>query len=110
MLTYRLPLALVVSAGAVGYAVADTSYFELADKLEAGDQIDLGMVRADDGGRLEIYSFHCGTKGELLGVEDLLPGVNNDVRVNVGIGVPGEILAVINKDGEELAYKIFSVE
>jgi hypothetical protein len=110
MFKQKTVLAFAVLIGASGVALADTSYFQQGEKLQAGDQIDVGMVRSEQGGTLEIYSFHCGSKGELLGTEDLLPGVNSDVRVDVGIGVPGEILAVINKDGQEMAYKIFTVE
>ena len=109
MLKTKIALACLLAVGPTGAALADTSYFQMESTIERGDQIDLGTVRADDGGMLEVYSFHCGTKGELLATESLLPGVNENVRLNVGIGTPGEVLAVINKDGTELAYKIFTL-
>ncbi|MFG5381079.1 MULTISPECIES: hypothetical protein [unclassified Yoonia] len=109
MFRIKTTLACLVAIGSAGFAFADTSYFQLDHTIEAGDQIDLGTVRADDGGTLELYSFHCGTKGELLATESLLPGVNENVRMDVGLGAPSEVLAVINKDGQELAYQIFTL-
>ncbi|MEM9787929.1 MAG: hypothetical protein AAF801_15615, partial [Pseudomonadota bacterium] len=91
------------------FAAAD-SYFENGRTLEADDRLELGLVRAADAGVVEIYDFHNGTQGELLGSTTVNAGANTDVKVNVGFDRRQDVLAVISIDGEAVVSKVYDID
>lgn len=95
--------AITATAGA-----ADT-YFEQGRTLEAGDRLELGLVTADAAGVLEIYDYHTGQQGKLLGRERLNAGANTDVQVNTGLPASRDVIAVYKVDGQVVATKTFDI-
>lgn len=96
--------AITATAGA-----ADT-YFQAGNTLDRGDVLELGLVTAEGAGVVEIYDFHGGTQGKLLGSEGLHAGANTDVRVNTGFPAINDVIAVVKVDGQIVATKEFDVE
>ncbi len=79
--------------------------FPLGESFEATDTFRLGLVRIEDAGVLEIYSYHRHERGRLLGSTPLRAGLNSNVRVHLGLGANTDILLVLNVDGREVLTK-----
>lgn len=74
---------------------------------ESCSAIIIDTVRADNGGVLEIYEYHGGEMGDLLGSQELSPGANADVHVMLDRAACQDILAVLRVNGEILdTYEI----
>jgi hypothetical protein len=99
--------ALAVTAASV--ATADT-YFETGKTLDAGGLLELGLVTSEGDGVIEVYDYHTGTVGRLLGTEDVHSGANTDVRVHTGLPVKNDVLVVVKVDGQVVAEKEFDVK
>jgi hypothetical protein len=95
--------AVTATAGA-----ADT-YFENGKNLEGGDVLELGLITADSAGVLEIYDYHTGQQGKLVGTERLSAGANTDVRVDTGLPQTRDVIAVVKIDGQVVASKQFDI-
>ena len=103
-------IALVAAtiASTASFASAD-NYFEFAETIESSSVLDLGLVRAEGAGVVEIYDFHKGELGQLLGTEMVNAGANTDVRVNVGVRPTEDIIAVLKVDGQAVAERDFDI-
>ncbi|MGJ8609616.1 MAG: hypothetical protein ACSHWY_00885 [Octadecabacter sp.] len=77
-------LAIAAIAASATFASADTNYINSLAKEQANDtNVELGLVRADQAGVVEIYSYHAGQTGGLLGSTTVHAGANPDVDVNI---------------------------
>ena len=103
-------IALVAAtiASTASFASAD-NYFEFAENLDSASTLELGLVRAEGAGVVEIYNYHNGELGQLLGTEMVNAGANPDVRVNVGIGPMQDVIAVLKVDGQTVAERDFDI-
>ncbi len=104
--------SIVFAAAAVAVtatAGAADSYFEQGRTLDAGDVLELGLITADGAGVVEIYDYHTGAQGALVGSERLSAGANTNVRVNTGLPQTRDVIALIKIDGEVVASKPFDV-
>ncbi len=90
------------------YAAAD-NYFEYGDHLDKSANLELGLVRADGDGVVEIYDEVAGEAGVLLGTTSVNAGANSDVDVNLGQKPLGDVIAVIKVDGQVVAEKQYEV-
>lgn len=80
--TVSLSLAALVAS--VGIASADASHLSpLVKNQTANGQVELGTVVAEADGVVELYSFHKGTQGALLGTTKVKAGANQQVNVNI---------------------------
>jgi hypothetical protein len=102
-------IILAAAVAATGSFASADSYFENGRTLDKDDVLELGLVRADAAGVVEIYSFHGGVQGELLGTKTINAGANTDVRVNVGLPRTNDVLAVINIDGQQVVTKAYDI-
>ena len=103
--TFTLAIALTTAS----IATADT-YFGNGTTLEASDMLALGLVTSDRAGTVEVYDFHTGTIGPLLGTQDIHVGANTDVRVRTGLPVNQNVLVVVRVDDQIMAEKVFDVQ
>ena len=103
-------IALVAAtiASTASFAAAD-SYFEYNENLDSASVLDLGLVRAEGAGVVEIYDFATGEIGALLGTEAVNAGANSDVRVNVGIRPKQDVIAVLKVDGQTVAQRDYDI-
>ncbi len=103
-------IALVAAtiAATASFASAD-SYFEFGENLESSSILDLGLVRAEGAGVVEIYDFATGQVGELLGTETVNAGANTDVRVNLGSRPKQDVIAILKVDGQAVAERDYEI-
>lgn len=96
--TVSIALAALTASATV--AAADVSYLSNFIKEQSRDsQIELGTVRAASDGVVEIFSFHKGEVGHLLGSEAVMAGANLDVDVDVRRPLTN-VIAVLKVDGQ----------
>ena len=95
-----LTLAAAAIAASASFASADVSYISnFVAEQDRSSQVELGTVRAAGNGVVEIYSFHKGKVGALLGSEEVVAGVNTNVDVD--IARPGtDAIAILKVNGE----------
>ncbi len=101
-------IAATIAVTATGASASN--YFENGRTLDAGDTIELGTVRADAGGVVEIYDYHTGQAGALLGSEQLNAGVNTNVRIDTGLPTNRDVIAVLKVDGETVVSKVYDID
>lgn len=95
--------SLVIAAAAVAVtasAASADSYFSFGNKLDNDTTLNLGTVRAESDGVVEIYRLLGGDNGVLLGSEMVNAGANQDVQIQLN-GKPNfDVLAVLKVDGQ----------
>ncbi|MFQ1700328.1 hypothetical protein ACJ5NV_07015 [Loktanella agnita] len=101
-------LAAAASATVASAAAADT-YFQNGPRLDEGTVLELGLITADNASVVEIYDYHAGQQGALLGTEMLNAGANPDVRVNTGGKTTRDVLALVKVGSEVVATKSFDI-
>lgn len=95
-------LALAAIAASATIASADVNYINsFVAAQDSQTHIELGLVRAEAAGVVEIYDFQTGEAGELLGSTNVHAGVNPNVNLNIGITGGGtDALAVLKVGGQ----------
>jgi hypothetical protein len=101
-------IAAVTLASTASVASA-TSYFELPRAQSANSTIELGIVRAEADGVVEVYTFNGGTQGALLGTQTVRAGANDNVRINTGAPNRQDVIALLKVDGEIVASETYRV-
>ena len=102
-------ITLILAVSTASLASADT-YFGTIGTLEPSGTLELGLITSDGDGVVEVYDYHTGMVGALLGVEDVHFGANTDVRVHTGIPVTRDVIAVVKVNGQIVAEKEFDVQ
>jgi len=92
-----LTLAAAASIALASTASADFSFNEMDI---SGSTAELGQVSANGAGVVEVFDYHLGEKGALLGTTDLAAGANFDVRVKLGQRPLNDVIAVLSVDGQ----------
>lgn len=92
-------LALAAIAASATIASAESYLSNFVENQNRDTQIELGTVRAADNGVVEIYSYHGGELGALLGSEAVLAGANADVNVDI-LRSNVDAIAVLKVDGQ----------
>ena len=76
-------LALTVLAASASIASADNQISNFVMEQDRSGQVELGTVTASGNGVVEIYAFHKGEVGALLGFEAVMAGANLNVDVDI---------------------------
>ncbi|NBD29665.1 MAG: hypothetical protein GVY31_06460 [Alphaproteobacteria bacterium] len=92
-----------------GVATADT-YFGLTGVMDEDSSLMIETVTADSAGVLEVYDYHTGELGDLLGSEELNAGANSDVLIDLGAQPRGDVMALVKIDGEIAAMAEIDLE
>lgn len=96
-----LTIAAALTAATATFAVADTSYIvDFDQERAASSSLDIATIRAASDGVVEIYDYHAGSTGALLGSEQVFAGANADTKVNLGRTPIHDVLAVLKVDGQ----------
>ena len=103
-----IALAAATVAATASIASANNA-FPLGESFEQTDTFELSTVTAEGAGVVEIYDFHNGVRGALLGSEDVRAGVNTNVRIDLGLGANKDIVAVLNVAGQEVLTKDYDI-
>jgi hypothetical protein len=104
----KIALIAATIAGTASIASAD-SYFQLNERLEASSILDLGIVRSEAAGVVEVYDFSGGQIGALLGTEAVNMGANADVRVNAPLRNAENVIALLKVDGQTVAERTYDI-
>lgn len=108
MLRYSRTIGLLAAMSLFSPASAE-SYFTCMNPLEQDALLELGTITSDGPGVVEVYDYHLGQRGDLLGTVDVNEGANADVRMNIGMPPLGDVLAVLTIDGEVAATNVYDV-
>ena len=103
-----LALAAATVAATASAASANNA-FSFGETFEQTDTFELGTVTATGDGVVEIYDYHTGVRGALLGSEEIRAGANTNVKVDLGLGANKDVLAVLSVDGEEVLMKDYDI-
>ena len=103
-----IALAAATTAATASVASAD-NYFAFGERLDSNSVLELGLVRAESAGIVEIYDFSKGEVGQLLGTEAVNAGANADVKVNVGIRPKQDVIALLKVDGQTVAQRDYDI-
>jgi len=103
-------ILIAAAVAATGTAASADNYFQFADRLDDRSVLELGTVRAEADGVVEIYDFHKGELGELLGTEMVNAGANADVRINLGNKPRQDVIAVLKVDGQIVAERDYEID
>ena len=109
---YGKLLALAIFAASATSASAmtwDNAFQSLARLPEQTSIVDVGVVRSESQGMVEIYTREADGTMILLGTEPVHAGANRNVRVQVDRPVRRDIVAVLRVDGQVLATHRFDV-
>ena len=91
-------------------AQADNNTFGFGERLDRKSTLDLGIVRAEADGIVEIYDYNRAQQGRLLGTTRVRGGANYDVRVNVRTRPINDVLAVLKVGGRVVATKDYDID
>ena len=103
-------IALAAAVALSGSVASADSYFELGQALDSSSILDLGLVRSDSTGVVEVYDSLRGEPGRLLGTKTVHMGANPDVRVNIGATPLHDVIAVLKIDGEIVAQRDYEID
>lgn len=104
---------LVIAAATVAMtasAASADSFFSFGDTLDAGAVAELGTVKAQADGVVEIYNYAGGQIGALLGSEEVHAGANKNVRVQIGTQYLNDVIAVLKVDGQTVASQDYDID
>lgn len=104
----KIALIAATIAGTASIASAD-SYFQLNERLQSSSILDLGTVRSEAAGVVEIYDYSGGQVGALLGTEAVNMGANSDVRVNAPLRTAENVIALLKVDGQTVAEREYKI-
>lgn len=103
-------IALAAIVATAGTAASANSYFEFGETLKSSSVLDLGLIRSETNGIVEIYDDARGEPGKLLGTKNVRAGANSDVRVNIGKRPQQNVIALLKIDGEIVAQKQYDIK
>ncbi|MGR3500444.1 MAG: hypothetical protein ACU0E9_16325 [Limimaricola soesokkakensis] len=89
--------------------IGDNAFTSLERIRSQSSLIDVGRVRSEGMGMVEIYSMNSDGTQTLLGSQPVHAGANNNVRVHIGHPVQRDIVAVLRVDGQVVATREFDV-
>ena len=107
---YKHSLAIgLLAAMSIGSTAFADSYFTCMNPLPKEAMLELGTITSDGAGVVEVYDYHLGQQGDLLGTINVDQGANSDVRLNIGMPPLGDMLAVLTVEGEIVATNVYDV-
>jgi len=93
-------LTLAAIAASATFAAADTSSLSnFVGEQASANIVELGTVRADAAGVVEVYSYHGGETGVLLGSQKVKAGANSNVRFGIE-NVGTDAIAILKVGGQ----------
>jgi len=90
----------LAAAASVALASTASANFSFNEMDISGSTAELGQVSAANAGTVEVFDYHGGAKGALLGATDVKAGANSDVRVKLGVRPINDVIAVLTVDGQ----------
>jgi len=96
--------AVVAVAGSAAFAGPNYIFPGASNEVKSVATVDL--VRADENATLQVYDFHAGERGDLLGSTNVNAGANSNVKVRLSRSATSDVQYVLVGDnGSTLAVK-----
>lgn len=108
-MSYKAFIIAAATLASTASMASAVSYFELPRAQNTTGTIELGTVRAEADGVVEVYDFGTGEMGTLIGARDVVAGANANVRIDTGVNVRRDVIAVLKVDGEVVASETYRV-
>ncbi|MEL6570218.1 MAG: hypothetical protein AAFQ64_01070 [Pseudomonadota bacterium] len=105
---FALALATLTTVGTA--AAANHNSFGYGEQLDRRTTLRLPIVRAADDGIVNVYRYHRGEKGRLLGSTRVREGANSRVRVYIRTRPFTDVLAELVVNGQVVAAKDFDID
>ena len=106
-------LTLVAATLAATAAFASTAsagnYFEAGATIDNGPVLEVGYVHSDADGVLAVYNYANGVQGALIGSKAVKAGANPSVEIEADNFVSGDVVAVLEVNGQPVATKAFTL-
>nr|WP_321511493.1 hypothetical protein [uncultured Celeribacter sp.] len=93
--------AIVAVAGSAAFA--GPNYIMPGEAQNLNSSVTLDLVRADANATVDVYDFHGGERGALLGSAPVKAGANTDVYVPLSRPASKDAVAVLMQAGSEVA-------
>ena len=103
---FALVAAALVSTASIASA---NNSFNVGSTLKDSSVLDLGLVRSEANGVVNVYDFGTGVQGALLGSEAVHAGANTDVRVDVTGSQATRAIAVLEINGQPVVTKDYMI-
>jgi len=111
MLKNIVTAAMILAAAGTSVAAATNSnFFALHSAATSAKSIDLGTVVASGDGTIEVYTYHAGVQGDLLGTADVHYGTNQNVSVSLDMAPTTDVIAVLKVGGSVVATSEYDIE
>jgi hypothetical protein len=108
---HKLAMSLIVAIALAGGVKAGHEYenaFATTARIhDSASALEIGTVRSEGDGVVELYEFHGGEMGKLIGSKSVRAGANSNVRIPVQTHVRGDVMALLRVDGNVLASHWF---
>lgn len=104
-----LTAAAALAASTATIASAEVNYFSTGTDLDSANTLDLGAVRAEGDGIVELYDFQAGQQGDLLGSTEVFAGANRDVSVQVTVAPRYDVLAVLKVADQVVDMQVIDI-
>lgn len=108
-MTKLLPSLAISLLLTTGVASASNT-FGLTEVQGSQTLIQLGTVVAGGQGLVEVYDYHAGQEGRLLGSKAVQAGANSDVKVSLRPSTTDRVLAVLVVDGQVVARQVVRID
>jgi hypothetical protein len=108
-MTKLLPILAAALAVTAGAASAGNT-FGFNHMQDSNSLIELNSVVADSNGVVEVYDYHAGQEGRLLGSKPVRAGANSDVKIALAPSLSDDVLAVLMINGQAVAQQVVRID
>lgn len=109
-MSIKLIALAAVTAAITATSAAAESYISFGETLDNSSVLELGTVKAEANGVVEIYNYAGGEVGALLGAEPVSAGANSNVRVQIGSHYLNDVIAVLKIDGQIVDSQDYDID
>uniref|UniRef100_UPI00404898A6 hypothetical protein n=1 Tax=Yoonia sp. TaxID=2212373 RepID=UPI00404898A6 len=99
----------VAATASFASAASAGSFFEAGNAINNGPVLEIGYVQSDSDGVLAIYNYSAGVQGTLVGKTAVKAGANPSVEINADRVVAGDVIAVLEVNGQAVATKTLTI-
>jgi len=100
----------IIAISLASVASAESYFAHVQQVIEKEAMLELGTITSDGDGVVDIYDYHHGAVGKMLGSFKVNAGANPDVRFDIGMPPLGDLLAILNVGGKIVATHVYHVD
>ena len=108
-MSIKLTTIAAAAIAIIGSSANADSFISYQKSLDEDTVLELGTVSSVGDGVIEIYDYHGGRVGALLGSEQIHAGPNANVRVNVNFRPNFDVIAILKVDGQIVVTRDYDI-